>query len=44
MKKRFKRLSQALTGHGVWLFWAAMEGLIGGAVGILLASLWLENR
>jgi hypothetical protein len=44
MKKRLKRLGAALAGHGVWLFWSVLEGLVGGAVGILLVTLWLENR
>ena len=44
MKKRLKRLGKVLAGHGVWLFWGVFEGLIGGAVGILLVTLWLRGR
>lgn len=44
MKKRLTRLSKALAGHGERLFWAAVEGVVGGAVGLLVAMLYLRNR
>lgn len=42
--KLLKRLRKALAGHGVWLFWATLEALIGGAVGLFLVAMYLRAR
>lgn len=39
-----KRLRKGLPGFGVWLFWATLQALVGGAVGLLLVSLYLRAR
>ncbi|MFJ4622136.1 hypothetical protein [Streptomyces sp. NPDC088812] len=44
MADLIKRLKKALPSFAVWLFWATVQALVGGLVGILLVSLYLRGR
>lgn len=39
-----KRIGKHLRGFAVWLGWATLQAVVGGAVGLLLVSLYLRGR
>ena len=40
--KLLKRIRKGLPGFGVWLFWATVQALVGGALGLFLVALYLR--
>lgn len=44
IKRIGKYAGKHLRGFAVWLGWAALQALVGGAVGLLLVSLYLRGR
>lgn len=44
MKEFRKRLRKALPGVAAWLFWATLQAVVGGIVGLFLVALYLRGR